>query len=57
MLQRRESKKKYSIMKFNAANNVDFTKCAAVCIHLLIVAANIFSLIFLHTFITVSICC
>lgn len=28
-----ESKKKYSILKFNAANNVDFTKCGTVCIY------------------------
>jgi len=27
-----ESKKKYSILKFNASNNVDFTKCGMVCI-------------------------
>ena len=25
-----ESKKKYSILKFNASNNVDFTKCGTV---------------------------
>ena len=27
-----ESKKKYSVLKFNASNNVDFTKCGTVCI-------------------------